>query len=331
MPPLSSSDKRREFCKFLIAISTLNASTGYAQLNSETNRRLIVPSQPGGGVDSVARLIAQNAEDYATRPWIILNRHGASGNLGRALTAKAKPDGNTLLLTGSSYLFAKFILPKTEVDSDNDLQPLVRIGTVPNVLMLHESLKNKSVSEKSIIQTITNLPLFYGSSGYGTSSHVTAERFKKVTGANWHHAPYNSTAPALHALMSGEVQVMFVPMSSVHTVINSGRAFPVAVSHHARVNSLKQIPTLRELGIVDADYFQWYGVFMPKGASDKTLIEIEKLLKKIVTSQKFTDGLDSLTIDHGFQNRTDFEKFLKIESKKIESIIKDTSLDRPVS
>ncbi len=206
----------------------------------------MVPAEPGGGIDQVARLLAKGIAPTLAQSVIVINRSGASGNVGTASVARSEPDGYTLLLTGVGHLVSPLLHGSPGYEPLKDFVPVAKIANAPNVLVVHESLKGMSLAQLLEDPRSRTAGLAYASAGYGHSSHLAAEVFMTRTGASWLHVPYRGTGPASRALIAGEVQLMFVPAGSVQALLATGRAFAVAVAHPQRLASLPSTPTFAE-------------------------------------------------------------------------------------
>lgn len=293
-------------------------------------RRLIVPTEPGGGIDSVARLLAAVAAPDAAQQYVVLNRAGASGNLATAQAARAQPDGDTLLVTGAGHLTAPRLLANPGYDPVADFSAICRVALAPNVLLVADGLQHTPlVLSRPDQMALTVRPLAFGSAGYGHSSHLAAELLRHQTRAPWTHVPYKGTAAALRALMTGEVQVVLAPLSSAIAALQTGKAHALAVAHGTRLRALADVPTLREIGVLHAEYSQWYGVLMPKGASGDTLDSIEQGMLRIARSALFMAGLERLAIEPALLGRHEFERFLQAEDARARLIASRVALDRP--
>lgn len=293
------------------------------------SRRLIVPAEAGGGIDSVARLLAYSLSISADPASVVLNRPGASGNLGAAQAARSVADGETLLITGANHLSSPLLLPNAGFDPITDFSPLIRLALAPSVVLVSDALKGVPLVGPSNTQPIAARRLSFGSAGYGHSSHFAVERFKAVTRAPWLHVPYKGTAPALRALMAEEVQVVFAPLSSVAMAVQSGRVHAVAVAHNSRLSSLPQVPTLKELGVLNAEYTQWYGVLMPRSSQEVLLDGIVQELLRAAGSPRFTAGLERLGLEPGLLPRKEFSLFMNTEMSRMKRFLVDHLVDQP--
>ncbi len=283
--------------------------------------RVVVPAEPGGGIDAVARLLAQQLAQRFNQTFLVLNRSGADGNIGTASVAHANPDGLTLLVTGMSHLSGPLLHAEAGYDALRDFEPVARMAAAPSVLLVHTSLKDLSLAQLQREPGKDGRGLAFGSAGIGHTSHLAAEVFMSRTGARWLQVPYRGTAPALRALMSGEVQVMFVPAGSVAAAVATGRVQALAVAHPTRLPQSPDLPTLTELGVKGAEFAQWYGLFAPAGTPPAVL---DALSAGTVAAVQ-TGPLARYMTEQGLQNATlgrqEFSRNLQTERNRLASLL----------
>jgi len=283
--------------------------------------QMVVPAEPGGGIDLVARLLAKNIAPALAQSVIVINRSGASGNVGAASVARAEPDGYTLLVTGVGHLVSPLLHASPGYEPIKDFQPVAKIANAPNVLVVHESLKGLSLTQLVEDPRSRTAGLAYATAGYGHSSHLAAEVFMGRTGANWLHVPYRGTGPASRALIGGEVQLMFVPAGSVQPLLATGRAFALAVAHPQRLASLPSTPTLAELGVQGAEFSQWYGLFAPAGTPAAATKVLQDATLGFVADAEVQRQLRSLGLEPAPMDRSEFAAFLGAQSKRLSTLV----------
>ncbi|WP_158290109.1 tripartite tricarboxylate transporter substrate binding protein [Ramlibacter sp. WS9] len=293
--------------------------------------RLVVPVEPGGGIDAVARLLANAWSTEMSLPTIVVNRPGASGNIGTASVAKSKPDGQTLLVTGVGHITSAMLHENPGYHPFEDFTPIARFATAPNVMLVSDALKGMPLAQILSDPRSRNQGFSYSSAGYGHSSHMAAHIFATQTGVKWLHVPFKGTSPGLRALLAGETHIMFVTLGSVQAALATHRVHAVAVTHHERLQVLPDVPTLSELGIKNAEFAQWYGMFAPRGTPPsvvKSLSEaaVGALKGSAMTPQFKTQGLEPAPLRHD-----EFERFLKAESRRLEKMLDNRTIDRPVN
>jgi tripartite-type tricarboxylate transporter receptor subunit TctC len=292
--------------------------------------RFVVPVEPGGGIDAVARIVAHAWSSEMSLPTIVVNRPGASGNIGTASVAKSKPDGQTLLVTGVGHITSAMLHDNPGYHAFDDFTPIARFATTPNVLLVSDALKGMTLEQILADPRSKNQGFAFSSAGYGHSSHMAAHLFAAQTGVKWLHVPFKGTSPGLRALLAGETQIMFVSVASVPAALATQRAHAIAVGHHERLALLPDVPTLSELGIQN-EFTQWYGLFAPRdtpAAAVKSLSDAAMAAMKgpALIKQLKTQGVEPAPLRHD-----EFEKFLKAENRTLERMLRSRAIDRPVN
>jgi len=283
--------------------------------------QIVVPAEPGGGIDLVARLLAKGVAPALAQSLIVINRSGASGNVGTASVARADPDGYTLLLTGVGHLVSPLLHGSPGYEPLKDFEPVAKIANAPNVLVVHESLKGMSLAQLLEDPRSRTAGLAFAAAGYGHSSHLAAEVFMARTGARWLHVPYRGTGPASRALIAGEVQLMFVPAGSLQPLLATGHAYAVAVAHPKRLGSLPSTPTLAELGVQGAEFSQWYGLFAPAGTPAAATKVLQDATLGFVADAAVQRQLRSLGLEPEPMDRAEFTAFLGAQSKRLSTLV----------
>lgn len=229
--------------------------------------RLVVPYPPGGTTDILARVIAQWLTDAWKQPVVVDNRGGASGNIGSEIVAKAPADGYTLLLgTVGNLTVNPSLFDKMPYDVLRDLAPVTNVASVPNVLVVNPAaLPANSLGDLVAAAKAKPGQLTFGSSGSGTTLHLSGELFKRLAGVDMTHVPYKGVAPALVDLVGGRLSLMFSSLPPTVPHIRAGRLKPLGVTSLKRVAALPEVPALAELGLPGFEAVSWYGVLAPAG------------------------------------------------------------------
>ena len=226
--------------------------------------RILVPFAPGGGTDVFARIMAQRLQEALGQSVVVDNRAGAGGNIGTELVAKSVADGHTLLFTTTAVAVNVTLYPKLAVDARKDLVPVTQLGATSSVLTVHPSVPAHTPQELVALAKRTRGGLNFGSNGSGSSSHLAGAMFANVTGVAITHIPYKGAAPAMNALLGGEVEMAFPGVNSVQPILRTGKLRPLAVSTLKRSAVLPDLPTLDSIypGI---DVDQWFLLLTPTG------------------------------------------------------------------
>ena len=245
--------------------------------------RIMVGASPGGGTDILARVLADKMSPALRQTVVVENRPGASNTIAAELTARATPDGTTLLLaTNTGQAIAPHLL-KLKFDPIKDLQPVGLVAVMPNVLVVPESAPYRTV--KDLVAAMKEKPGFfkYASSGIGSTQHIGGEAFGLVTGTRAIHVPYKGSSQAHVDIIAGEVNMMFDSTSSAMGQIRAGKLRPLAVTADRRSPEMPDVPTLTELGIRGADVQTWYGMYVtggtPRPVVDRLVAELNAALR----------------------------------------------------
>jgi tripartite-type tricarboxylate transporter receptor subunit TctC len=223
--------------------------------------KIIAPVQPGGGVDLVARTMADRYTKALGQTFIVENQSGAGGLIAAQAVARAKPDGYTLMLGYVGTHGTNPAVRKVPYDAIKDFTPIAMVGGTPNVLVVSPSVPVNTLEE--LIAYAKNNPINYGSAGQGTLTHLAMEQLKQATDFDAVHAPYRGIAPGLTDLMGGQTQMMMPGLAAAIGHIRSGKVKPLAVTGVKRHPLLPDVPTFEELGLKGFDGVQWYGIVGP--------------------------------------------------------------------
>ena len=259
--------KRRDLLKAVSAASAGIAAPGLSLAQSWPSKtiRYIVPVAAGGGNDMIARVVTERWGRALGQSFVVDNQSGGGGVVACLTTARAAPDGYTLM---QGYVATHGTTPATRrvsYDAIKDFTPIGMIGATPNVLAINDSVPAKNVKE--FIDYVKRNPgkLSYGSAGAGSLTHLTMELFKQETGAFMLHIPYRGIALAISDLLGGQTQAMFPGLAAALPHLRSGRMRALAVTGKQRSAQLKDVPTMEEIGFKGFDAMQWYGSVGPAG------------------------------------------------------------------
>ena len=256
--------------------------------------RWVVPFPPGGGNDTIARLVGQQMAASLGQQVLIDNRPGAAGALGAQVAATAPADGYTIFLAGvGSHGLNPNLRKKLPYDAVKDFDAISLIASAPLLVVVHPSLPVKSVKELIALAKAKPGVINYASNGTGGSSHMAVELFDMIAGTKMTHVPYKGLAPALTDLMSGEVQVMFSSAVAMLPQVKAGRLRAVAMTGAKRSAAIPDIPTVAEAGLKGYETGSWYGAVAPAGtpkyAIDKLAAEIIRITKSPAITNKLVE------------------------------------------
>lgn len=285
--------------------------------------RVVVPASTGGTIDPLTRVVADQLTKVIGQSFLVENRPGAQGNTGIASVAKSDPDGYTIGMAASSMLAINPHLYKSiGYDPFKDIAPIVLVGDVQNVLAVHPSVPVSTLKEFIEYARANPGKLNFGSSGNGSSMHLSGELFKKITGTQMQHVPYSNVGEATRDLLAGRTQLMFQLMTGIQGQIKAGQAKGIAVLSDHRSATLPDLPTTREAGMPDLVSSVWFGLYgpagMPKPVIDRIATEVRAQLRDPAFRQRVS-GLGAEPMDGG---PAEFTKLLGEESRKWGEIVK---------
>ena len=245
--------------------------------------RLIVGFTPGGGVDINARLLAAKLSEYLGTQVIVENRPGAGTNIANEFVARSAPDGHTLLMSTATVAINMTLYKKVNFDTLRDFAAVSVFSASPNVLVVNASVPATSVEQLVALARERPGVLNYSSAGSGTTQHLSGELFKTRTATDIVHVPYKGTAPALTALIGGNVDLSFANIPAIHQHVKSGRLRPLALTSAKRSELMPDVPTMRECG-VDMDVLVWYGVLAPAATPREIINRLAQLIARAAHS-----------------------------------------------
>ena len=316
---------RRLFVRssFALALASLTyAMPGVASAQAYPSQpiQVVVPFPAGGIVDNVTRKLGTQLITALGQPIIIENRAGAGGSIGAAQVARAKPDGYTLLSAFDTHAVNP-LLYKLTFDSDKDLKPIALVATSPLVLVVHPSVPAKSLQELVALAKAKPQALSYASTGAGSSNHLTAELFKSVTGASMLHVPYRGGAPAITDIMGGQVQVMFVSVTSVLGHIRSGKLRPLAVTSKERIAALPEVPPIGDT-YKGFEAYSWVGLLAPAGVPADVIAKLNASVNAALKTPDVQKFLEEQSLKPAGGTPEQFGSFMKAETQKWGEVIK---------
>ncbi|HYH43946.1 MAG TPA: tripartite tricarboxylate transporter substrate binding protein, partial [Burkholderiales bacterium] len=275
----------------VLALATLAVSNASAQTWPAKPVRVIVPFAPGGGADLTARPISQKLTESLGQSFVVDNRGGAGGAIGMELTAKAPPDGYTVMSVSGSFS-ATAATRKLSYDPFVDIVPVVELGYAPNVLIVHPSLPSKTTRQLIELARTNKGKLAYASSGTGGLTHMATELFASMAGIKMIHVPYKSTGAAMPELVAGQTQVMVAGMLGAQPFYETGRLRAIAVTTAKRWPSLPQLPAIAET-IPGYEAGTYYGMFVPKGTPPAVVERLNAEVNRILTDGSIKKTLEA--------------------------------------
>lgn len=288
---------RREHLRTLVtaAAATAMPSLAGAQAFPSRTIKLVVPHAAGGNSDAFGRILAQRLSERLGQPVVVENRTGAGGTIGCTSVARAAPDGYTLVVadSGTHAIAPQLYGSRLQYDVFKDFTPISLSASFPAVLLLHPSVPARTPQE--FVALVKSQPgkLTYSSAGTGNASHLAQDLFRHAAGGlDMIHVPYKGGAPAMQALIAGEVQMTAVSVNTSLPHIKSGRARPLALGSYKRSPALPDLPTLTESGIPNAEADSWLAILGPAGMPTEV---VDRLAREITATLNLPDIRERLT------------------------------------
>jgi tripartite-type tricarboxylate transporter receptor subunit TctC len=252
--------------------------------------RLVVGFTPGGGTDIIARLVAQKLTERWGQGVLVDNRPGASGNIGAEFVAKSAPDGYTLLMAFSSHA-SNAALSRLPFDIGKDFSSITLVGSAPMVVISSPALPVKTLGELIAYARANPGAVKFGSSGIGTPVHLAGELMMQLTDIQMVHVPYKGIAPAMTAILGGEIQITYAAVLSGLQHFKSGRLRPLAVASRGRYPALPEVPTAAEAGLSGYEVDFWYALLGPGGMPAPLVERIQREVAAVLNTPEMKDGL----------------------------------------
>ncbi len=328
---------RRAFTRYGVALAglaagVLQAPLALAQVPYPTAKPIVivVPHAAGGAVDGVARTLAERLAEELKQSVVVENRPGASGLIGAATVVRADPDGYTLYFNASIHAAAP-LLYKSQVkfDAIKDFTPIGMVAEGALIFSVNPQVPANTVLD--LINVVKANPSKYSfiTSGYGSAGHLGIAQFMAEVGLADKGIPialYKGAAPALQDLIGGQVHAMMDPFLSSLPHVQSGRLRAIAQTGRVRSPLLPDVPTMREAGLRDFEFYSWYGLWAPAKLPAPVLKALETATERSSKSAAFKSKLNGLGFEATFRNSADFNKYIVNETAKYQTIIEKANI-----
>lgn len=283
--------------------------------------RVVVPYAPGGSSDAVARILSQKLTENLGQQFVIDNRPGAAGSLGREVVVKAAADGYTLLVGDSPHTINVHVLKHVPYDPIRDFTAITLIAMAPQVFVVHPGFPARTLREFVAVATEKPGQINYGSGGNGAVTHMTGELFKLAAKVNLQHVPYRSISLAMTDVIGGQMQSAFPTIPGAVPHVKAGRLRALAVSSGKRASALPDVPTFREQN-VDVLVSNWFGLFAPARLPAALVSRLHKATLDAVGSPDAQSRFSSLSLDLATTTPAEFERFLVKELQQWGQVVK---------
>jgi tripartite-type tricarboxylate transporter receptor subunit TctC len=283
---------------------------------------IVVPFAAGGSADFLARILQHHMQAHFGVPFVVENRSGAGGSIGTAYVAKALNDGDTLLLgTLSGNVLNTFLYSKLPYDAERDFQPVSLLVHLPNLLVVNNAVPARTVPELIAYLKANEGKVSYGSSGNGTSSHLSSVMFQLASGTKMTHVPFRSTADVLNSLIGGHIELAIDSMTTLWQQAQAGAIRPLAVTSAKRVAAAPDLPTIGET-LNGFSVSGWQGLFAPAGTPRPIVDKLAAEVKRIFELPEVVSALKNVGGEPATMTPDQFADFIRSERPKWREVVK---------
>ena len=326
---MSNTSGRRTLLRNAIGILLAGCVAGNAMAAAPVDKypertlRIVVPYAAGGGTDILARRIANDLSKRLGQPVIIDNRPGAGTIIGADAVAKAAPDGYTMLMTASAFSVLPALYPNMPFDPVRDFEPVTLFANSPNVLLVNMAVPVKNLREFLTLVKERTDPLNYGSSGNGGTGHLGMELLKQKMNIQMVHIPYASGAPAMQALLGGQVSAVINNITASVPQIKGGKVRALAVTTLTRSPALPDVPTIAEAGgPPDFEIAAWFGAFVPAKTPVAIVRRLNAEINAVVRSPEVQKLFAEQGVDSAGSTPEEFTQIIRAEVPRWMQVLK---------
>jgi len=309
--------------RFIVFAALYTAAVAHAQQWPAKPVRFVVPFAPGGTTDILARTIGEKLALALGQPVIIENKPGAGGSVGAEYTAKAAPDGYTIMGgTISTHAINASLYKSLPYDPVKDFAPITLVARVPNMLVVNPEVPAKNVAELIALMRANPAKYTFASSGNGTSQHLSGELFKTMAGVEMQHIPYKGSPPALQDVVGGQVTMTFDNITTAWPLAKGGKLRALAVTTAKRSSVAPEVPTLAESGLAGYEVGSWQGVFAPAGTPPEIVKRLNAEIVKIIRMPDVNEKLTALGAEPVGNTPEEFGTLVRAEVGKWADVVK---------
>jgi tripartite-type tricarboxylate transporter receptor subunit TctC len=308
-------------CGCLVVLAVAAAGAAHAQYPAKAVR-WVVPFPPGGGSDTLARIMSPKLGETLGQQIVIDNRPGAGANIGAEVAAKAPPDGYTILMGNVAHAINMSLYAKPGYEIVKDFAAVNLLASTPNIVVVHPSLPVRSIQQLVALAKSRPGELDVASSGAGSSAHLAGELFNNLAGTRMTHVPYKGGGPAVAALVAGEVSVGFATMPSVISYVKSGRMRGLAVTTAKRSPATPDLPTVSEAGLKGYEAGTWYGLLVPIATPKDAIARLHAESMKVLTTPDVKQRLDTAGFEVIGSTPEQFGSYIRSEVDKWTKVVR---------
>jgi tripartite-type tricarboxylate transporter receptor subunit TctC len=295
----------------------LASATALAQGFPSKPVRVVVPFPPGGGADTLARILEPRLADLWAQAVIVENRPGASGHIGADVVAKAPADGHTLLMSSTASLDEKNV---------GEFAPVSLVSASAYVVAVNPRVPAASIGELVALAKVSPGRLSFGSSGTGAASHLSAELFKAMAGIQLLHVPYKGTGQALTDLLGGQIDLMFAPAQTVMPYVQSGKLRALAVTGATRSETLPTLPTVAESGLPGYAAVGWFGLLAPAATPKAVVAKASADVNRVLALREVRERILALGSEVSGNTPEEFARFIREDQAKWAKLMREQGI-----
>ncbi len=294
-----------------------SAVGGFSQEFPSKPVHIVVPFPPGGGADTLARIMEPKLAGIWAQPIVVENRPGASGHIGADFVAKSVPDGHTLLMSSTASLTEKNV---------NQFAPVSLVSASAYIVTATPGVAAANIRELIALAKANPGKLTFGSSGTGAASHLSAELFKAMAGVDLLHVPYKGTGQALTDLLAGHVNLMFAPSQTVMPYVQAGKLKALAVTGSKRSETLPDLPTVAESGLPGYEALGWFGLLAPVATPKDTVAKLSAEANRVLAMSDVREKMLGLGADPAGNTPEEFASFIRGDQAKWSKLMKEAGI-----
>ena len=299
------------------AVLVLSAAGAFAQVFPSKPVRIVVPFPPGGGADTLARIMEPKLAGIWAQPIVVENRPGASGHIGADFVAKSVSDGHTLLMSSTASLTEKNV---------NQFAPVSLVSASAYIVTANPGVAAANIRELIALAKANPGKLSFGSSGTSAASHLSAELFKAMAGVDLLHVPYKGTGQALADLLAGHVNLMFAPAQTVMPYVRAGKLKAFAVTGLKRSEILPDLPTVAESGLPGYEAVGWFGLLAPAATPKATVAKLSVEANRVLAMSDVREKMLGLGADPAGNTPEEFARFIRDDQAKWSKLMKEAGI-----
>jgi len=297
--------------------------TAWSQPYPSKPVRVVVVFPPGGATDVVARFVFQKVGEQLSQQFLIDNRAGAAGMIGAEIVAKSPPDGYTIMVYSQTLLANAHLYQKMAYDPLKDFIGITPVARLVGVLAVHPSMPVRTTKDFIALAKARPDEVLYGSAGIGAYQHLAMSSLSNMIGVKMIHVSFQGGAPAVVALIGGEIQAILTPVAEVFPYLKSGRVRPIAVSSDTRTTQFPEVPAIAET-VKGFEFTSWFASFAPAGTPKPIIDKLNAEIKKATADPDVASKLSAQVLDPMYMTPEEFAKQLKSDYDRLKQVVKDS-------